>query len=208
MARAHGWEWVLKSLWVEGDPRRCRISIPDTVLVTRGSADAPLSRWLFTSKSGVVAKKRDDNLTVHKLTRKLLANDADVVRAGPRRMCTCAGRACTCSDVWLTTLARALHGCLLWQVLAYSSGSSEAHELTPVAFDKLMNRVMSGTGGSVCALQAHVPGTKYAVDFQRGAAPGKETWNVSRVMDNGSTVASRAAKVNESLAEAASLRDG
>ena len=108
-ASRHGWEWVLKSLWVEGDSRRCRVAIPDTVTITRGSPDAPLDRWLFTSKSGVVAKKKDDNLTVSKLTRKFLGGDAE---------CVCGRlwwRSAGCNDVHLTCVAVCAVSCaVVW----------------------------------------------------------------------------------------------
>ena len=92
------------------------------------------------------------------------------------------------------------------QVLAYSSGASEPHKLSRVAFDKLMNRVMSGNAGSVCALQAEATGTKYRVTFHRSpgdGGPSTASWKTLRIMDDGSAVGSRAGKVNAVLAESA-----
>jgi len=89
------------------------------------------------------------------------------------------------------------------QVVAYSSGSPDPHILSAIAFEKLLNRVLRGSGGAVCALQAHVQGTSYRVSFKRGTGPTKSSWRTVRVMDNGNEVVSRAGTVNATLAEAA-----
>jgi hypothetical protein len=49
-----GGAWVMAQLASASALHRCRIGIPDTVLVHEGAAEA----WLFTSKSGEVLRKR------------------------------------------------------------------------------------------------------------------------------------------------------
>ena len=46
--------WVFHSLWKHQATERCRVCIPDTILVSEG---APV-RWLFTSRNGEVVRKR------------------------------------------------------------------------------------------------------------------------------------------------------
>jgi hypothetical protein len=74
--------WALDSLWSDGGSNRCNLRILDTVLFhsSRGK-NAPV-RWLFTSKSGSVAKKKDENITFDKIqerfTRFALANPYNI----------------------------------------------------------------------------------------------------------------------------------
>jgi hypothetical protein len=62
------WNWTLNSLWIEGAETRCNLRIIDTVLFDTASNQP--ERWLFTSKSGTVAKKKEANITYTKIKER------------------------------------------------------------------------------------------------------------------------------------------
>jgi hypothetical protein len=62
------WNWTLNSLWLEGAETRCNLRIVDTVLFD--AANNQPQRWLFTSKSGTVAKKKEANITFSKIKER------------------------------------------------------------------------------------------------------------------------------------------
>lgn len=163
-ARQYGWEWVLSSLWSEESKLRCRLHIPDTVMVAKASPDKPFSRWLFTSRSGTVSKKKDDNLTTGKIRR---------------RFASAATSASTDDDSAVCTV--------------YSSGNGRSHTLDGPGFDKLVNRLSSGNAGTVCALQACVPGRapirRLRVEYSRvpdGAGGTRPVYRCRIVLPSGS----------------------
>ena len=46
--------WIYHALWKHHASERCRVCIPDTLLISEGT---PV-RWLFTSRTGEVVRKR------------------------------------------------------------------------------------------------------------------------------------------------------
>ena len=60
MAQTHNAQWLFNTLLATDGTERCRLLIPDTILVEHGS----FSRWLFTSKTGEVVKKRSMDVSL------------------------------------------------------------------------------------------------------------------------------------------------
>ncbi|KAG9410777.1 hypothetical protein AC1031_018802 [Aphanomyces cochlioides] len=62
-----GWEWAMHALWAEGD-MKCNVRVVDTVLMASGQP----TRWLFASKHGTIAKKKDDHLDLSSIRDRFL----------------------------------------------------------------------------------------------------------------------------------------
>ncbi|KDO33989.1 hypothetical protein SPRG_01263 [Saprolegnia parasitica CBS 223.65] len=58
-AKARSWDWAAQRLWSEDT--KCNVRLLDTVLL---DAEGRPQRWLFASKHGHVAKKKDDHVSL------------------------------------------------------------------------------------------------------------------------------------------------
>ncbi|CAK4132403.1 unnamed protein product [Aphanomyces euteiches] len=64
-----GWEWAMHALWAEGD-LKCNVRVVDTVFLDAASGQP--TRWLFASKHGTIAKKKDDHLDLSSIRDRFL----------------------------------------------------------------------------------------------------------------------------------------